>query len=84
MLHAISRNKIFNALIDNKPFFDQSVKNNQKSYEKLIETSTNDDYTTCNLLDFSYHHNCYNLTGIDLSRQTQIGVLLNKLILLEN
>ena len=32
------------------------------------------------LLDFSYH-NCYNLIGIDLSRQTQIGVLLNKLIL---
>ena len=32
--------KVFNALIDNKPFFDQPVKNKQEVYEKLI------DYTT--------------------------------------
>ena len=32
--------KDFNALIDNKPFFDQPVKNKQEAYEKLI------DYTT--------------------------------------
>ena len=29
--------KDFNALIDNKPFFDQPVKNKQEAYEKLIE-----------------------------------------------
>ena len=29
--------KDFNALIDNKPFFDQSVKNKQEAYDKLIE-----------------------------------------------
>ena len=29
--------KDFNVLIDNKPFFDQSVKNKQEAYEKLIE-----------------------------------------------
>ena len=29
--------KDFNALIDNKPFFDHPVKNKQESYEKLIE-----------------------------------------------
>ena len=45
--------KDFNALIDNKPFFDQSVKNKQEAYEKRIELSRNDDYTTENLLDFS-------------------------------
>ena len=35
--------KNFNALIDNKPFFDQPVKNKQETYEKLIEMSKNDD-----------------------------------------
>ena len=29
--------KDFNALIDNKLFFDQSVKNKQEAYDKLIE-----------------------------------------------
>ena len=46
--------KDFNALIDNKPFFDQPVKNKQV-YEKLIEMSRNDDYTTDNLLHYLYH-----------------------------
>ena len=40
--------KDFSALIDNKPFFDQPVKNNQEAYEKLIEMARNDDYTTGN------------------------------------
>ena len=35
--------KDFNALIDNKPFSDQPVKNKQEAYEKLIEMSRNDD-----------------------------------------
>ena len=35
--------KDFNALTDNKPFFDQPVKNKQKEYEKLIEMSRNVD-----------------------------------------
>ena len=38
--------KDFNAFIDNKPFYDQSVKNKQKEYEKLMEMSRNNDYTT--------------------------------------
>ena len=37
--------KDFNSLIENKIFFDQSVKNKQEPYEKLIEISRNDDYT---------------------------------------
>ena len=45
--------KYFNVLIDNKPFFDQPVKSKQEAYEKLIEMSRNNDYTTGNLLDFS-------------------------------
>ena len=47
--------KYFNALIDNKAFFDQPLKNKQKAHEKLIEMSRNNDYTTGNLLDFSHH-----------------------------
>ena len=57
--------------------FDHPVKSKQEEYEKLIEMTRNKDYATENLLDFSYHQNCYRLTGIDLSRQK---VLLNKLI----
>ena len=41
--------KDFNSLINNKPFFDQPVKKKQEAYEKLIETSRNDDYTTGNV-----------------------------------
>ena len=33
--------KDFNALIDNEPFFDQLVKNQQEAYEELIEMSRN-------------------------------------------
>ena len=65
--------KDFNALIDNKPFFDQPVKNKQ-AHEKLIEMSRNDDYTTGNLLDFSYHQNYYKPIGIDLSGQTNTNM----------
>ena len=43
-------------------------------YEKLIEISRNDDYTTENLLDVSYYQNYYKLIGIDLSRQTNTSI----------
>ena len=67
--------KDFNALIDNKPFFDQSVKNKQEASEKLVEISRNCDCTTRNLLDFSYHQNYYKLIDTDLSRQTNTNVV---------
>ena len=66
--------KYFNALIDNKPFFDQPVKNKQEAYEKLIEISKNKDYTTGNLLDYLYHQKYYKLIGIHLSRQTNTSI----------
>ena len=49
--------KDFNESIDNKSFFDKPVKNKQEEYEKLVETSKNDYYTTGNLLVFPYHQN---------------------------
>ena len=38
--------KDFNGLINNKPYFDQPVKNKQEEYEKPIEISRKDDYIT--------------------------------------
>ena len=57
-------------MIDNKPFFNQPVKNKQKAFEKLIEMSKNDDYTTGNVLDYLYYQNSYELIDIDLSKPT--------------
>ena len=65
--------KDFNALID------QPVKNKQEAYKKLVEISRNNDYTTKNLLDFSYHQNYYKLIGIDLSRQTNTAIPKRKI-----
>ena len=59
--------KDLNTLIENKPFFDHPIKNKQKGYEKLIEMSRNNDYTTGNLLGYLYHRNYYKLISIDLS-----------------
>ena len=56
-------------MIDNKPFFNQHVKNKQEAYKKLIEMSRNHDYATGNVLDFSCHQNYDKLIGIYLSRQ---------------
>ena len=47
----------FNALIENKPFFDQPIKNKQEAYENLVEIARNSDYTTGNLLEYSFQQN---------------------------
>ena len=46
--------KDFNVIINGKRFFDLPVKNEEKTYEKILEMSNNNDYTTGNLLDFAY------------------------------
>ena len=66
--------KDFNALINNKPFFDQPVKNKQEAYKKLVKMTRNNDYTTGNLLDYLNHLKYYKLIGIDLSRQTNTSI----------
>ena len=66
--------KDFNPLINNKPYFDQSLKNKKEAYEKLMKMSRNNDYIKWNLLDFSYHQNYYRLIGIDLSRQINTSI----------
>ena len=62
----------FSVLIDGKSFFDLPVKNEEKAYEKIIDMSNNNDYTTANLLDFAYFKRNYRLIATDLSKQTKL------------
>ena len=64
--------KDFNVLIDGKSFFDLPVKNKEELYEKNIDMSRNNDYTTVNLLDFAYFKENYQLIAIDLSKQSNL------------
>ena len=64
--------KDFNVLTNENSFFDLPVKNEQETYEKIIDMSNNNDYTTGNLLDFGYFKENYKLIAIDLSKQTKL------------
>ena len=46
--------KDLNILIDGRSFFDVPVKNEEETFENIIEMSNNNDYTNGNLLDFAY------------------------------
>ena len=59
---------------DFKSRFDQPVRNKLEAYEKLVEISRNNDYTTRNVLDYSYNQNYYKSNGIYLSRQTKMSI----------
>ena len=48
------------------------VKNEEEVYEKTIEMSRNNKYTTGSLLDFAYFRQNYRLIAIDLSKQTKL------------
>ena len=61
--------KDFNVLIGSKQFFDQAVKQKQKSFEERVELSRTNDCTTGNLLDYLYHQNYYKLISIEISRK---------------
>ena len=67
-----ARIKNFNVLIDGGSFFGLSVKKEEEAYEKIIEMSNNNDYTTGNLLDFAYFRKNYILIATDLSKQTKL------------
>ena len=64
--------KDFNVLIDGKPFFDIPVKNKEEAYKAILEMSRNNDYTTCNLLDYQYFSKHYKLIAINLSKQIEL------------
>ena len=61
--------KDFNVIIDNLAFFDLPIKTEEEAYEKIIDISKNDEYTTGNLLDYDYFKKYYKLIAIDLSKQ---------------
>ena len=50
------------------------VKNEEEPYEKIVEMSNDNNYTTDNLLDFVYlkKKKENRLIGIDLSKQTKL------------
>ena len=62
----------FSVLIDGKGFFDLPVKNEEEAYEKIMDMSNNNDWTTGNLLDYAYFKKHYKLIAIDLSKQTKL------------
>ena len=64
--------KNFNVFIDGISFFDLPVKNEEEAYKKIIEMSTNNDYTTGNLLHFAYFKKNYKLIATDLSKQAKL------------
>ena len=61
--------KDFNVIIDKLAFFDLPIKNEEEAYEKIIDISRNNEYTTGNFLDYDYFKKYYKLIAIDLSKQ---------------
>ena len=61
--------KDFNIIIDKLAFFDLPIKTEEETYEKIIDISRNNEYTTGNLLDYDYFKKYYKLIAIDLSKQ---------------
>ena len=61
--------KDFNVIIDKLAFFDLPIKTEDEAYEKIIDISRNNEYTTGNLLDYDYFKKYYKLIAIDLSKQ---------------
>ena len=64
--------KDFSVLIDGKRFFDVPITHKEDVYEKIIELSKNNYYTTGNLLDYEYISKHFKLIAIDLSKQIEL------------
>ena len=61
--------KDYNVIIDKLAFFDFPIKTEEEAYEKIIDISSNNEYTTGNLLDYDYFKKHYKLIAIDLSKR---------------
>ena len=61
--------KDYNVVIDKLAFFDLPIKTEEEAYEKIIDISRNNEYTTGNLLDYDYFKKYYKLIAIDLRKQ---------------
>ena len=60
--------KDYNVNIDKLIFFDLPIKTEEEAYEKIIDISRNNEYTTGNFLDYDYFKKYYKLIAIDLSK----------------
>ena len=61
--------KDFNVIIDKLTFFDLPIRTEEEAYEKIIDISRNNEFTTGNLLDYDYFKKHYKLIAIDFSKQ---------------
>ena len=61
--------KDYNVIIDKLAFFGLPIKTEEEAYEKIIDISRNNEYTTGNLLDYVNFKKYYKLIAIDLSKQ---------------
>ena len=61
--------KDFNIIIDQLAFFDLPIKTEEEVYEKIMDISRNNEYTTGNLLDYDYFKKYHKLIAIDLNKQ---------------
>ena len=59
-------------LIDRKGFFEMPIRNDEETYEQIMEMGRNNDYTTGNLLDYEYFLKHYKLIEIDLRKQIEL------------
>ena len=59
----------YNVIIDKLAFFDLPIKTEEEAYEKIIDISRNNEFTTGNLLDYDYFKKYYKLIAIDLSKE---------------
>ena len=64
--------KDYNVIIDKLAFLDLPIKTEEEAYEKIIDISRNNEYTTGNLLDYDYFKKRYKLIAIDLSKQQEL------------
>ena len=61
--------KDYNVIIDKLAFFDLPIKTEEEVYEKIIDISRNNEYTTGNSLDYDYFKKYYKLIATDLIKQ---------------
>ena len=61
--------KDYNVIIDKLAFFNLPIKTEEEAYEKIVDISRNNEYTTGNLLDYDYFKKYSKLIATDLSKQ---------------
>ena len=64
----------YNALIDDRNFYDLPINGQIKKYDEIrkVETGKVHEYTTGCLVDYQYFKDHYQLTAVDLSKQKEL------------